>query len=192
MGSTDGDKHAGFPDLQAAKAVRDRNAMDAEPLMNLSAYLPYFRERHRFVGLVLKMQSRPAVGLVAHEAVENYDSAVLPRAHMTQKRFDIYGFVSEFEVIVSGEIAHRGNSTTADRRKKSDVVAGSDTRLPGNKFLIAGGDQRAPEAGKLGVLCHVTVKKIGKGCPFGHFFELLRPPHELPDAPEKNHFDTKF
>jgi len=192
VGSTDGDKYAGFPDFQAAKAVRDSNTMDAEPLMNLSTYLPYFRERHRFVGLVLKMQSRPAVGLVAHEAVEDYDSSVLPRTDMTRQRFDIDGFVYEFEVIVSGKIAHCGNSTATDRRKKSDVVAGSDTRLPSNKFLIAGGDQRAPEAGKLRILCHVAVKKIGKGCPFGHFFELLRPPDELPDAPEKNHFDTKF
>jgi len=141
VGSTDGDKHAGFPDLQAAKAVRDRNAMDAEPLMNLSAYLPYFRERHRFVGLVLKMQSRPAVGLVAHEAVEDYDSSVLPRAHMNQQRFDIDGFVYQFEVIVSGKIVHCGNSTAAHRRKKSDIVAGSDTRTPSNKFLIAGGHQ---------------------------------------------------
>ena len=192
MGSTDGDKHAGFPDLQAAKAVRDRNAMDAEPLMNLSAYLPYFRERHRFVGLVLKMQSRPAVGLVAHEAVEDDDGSVLPRADMTQQRVDIYGLVYKFEVIVSRKIAHCGDSTAADRRKKSDIVAGSDTRLPSNKFLIAGGDQRAPEAGKLRILCHVAVKKIGKGCPFGHFFVLLRTPDKLPDASEKNHFDTKF
>ena len=150
MGSTDGDKYAGFPDFQAAKAVRDSNTMDAEPLMNLSAYLPYFRERHRFVGLVLKMQSRPAVGLVAHEAVENYDSAVLPRAHMTQKRFDIYGFVSEFEVIVSGEIAHRGNSTTADRRKESYFVARMERHVPRRDFAVARCDLRSAKPPQLG------------------------------------------
>jgi len=44
----------------------------------------------------------------------------------------------------------------------------------------------------LRILGHVTVKKIAKGRPFGHFFELLRTPDELPDASEKNHFDTKF
>ena len=83
-------------------------------------------------------------------------------------------------------------STPADGRKKGDIVAGGNTRLPSGKLLIARGDQRVAETCQLRVFCRVSVKKVGKGCAFGQLFELFGPPDELPDAPEKNHFDAKF
>jgi len=102
MRSTDGDKHARVANLQAAKPVGHGNAVDHEAFMNLSAYLSHFRERHRFIGLVLKIQRRPAVGLVAYEAVEAYDGSVLTRADVLHQGSDINGLVHQFKTIVGG------------------------------------------------------------------------------------------
>jgi len=191
VGSTDGDKHARFTDLQAAKAMRNRNTMDAEPLVNLSAYFLHLCKRHRLISFVLKMERRPAMGLVAHETVEAYDGSVLARADLPHQKCDINGLVYQFKAIVGRRMAHGGDSSPADRGKKGDIVARSDGRLPGSKFLIARSHQRTPEACQSGVPGRVTVKQIGQGCAFGHFFKLFGTPHEFSDAPEKNHFDAK-
>ena len=107
MRSTDGDKHAGVANLQPPEPVDHGQAVDREPLMNLNAYLPHFRERHRFIGLVLQMQRRPAVGLVADEAVEAYDSSVLTRPDVLHQRPDINRPVYQFKAIVGRSMDHR-------------------------------------------------------------------------------------
>ena len=107
MRRTDGDKHAGVANLQPAEPVDHGKAVDREPLMYLNAYLPHFRERHRFIGLVLKMHRRPAVGLITDEAVEAYDGSVLIRADVLPQRLDINRPVYQFKAIVGRRVYHR-------------------------------------------------------------------------------------
>jgi hypothetical protein len=181
----DGDKHAGFSDFEAAKAVDDGHTMDAELLMEVSGDFAHFGKRHGFIGLVIEVERGAIVGLIAHEAVEGDDGAVLGGAHMTDERAWVDRLANEFEdVLVQGR-GHGLASATTDRWKESDFVARIDRRIPSHKFLVAGGYDGRAIFGKPRNARAIPGKKLLDAGSIRKVQECLGLPDDILQAPEK-------
>src|SRR5258707_10811875 len=85
MRRADRDKHAGLRNFETAEAVRNGYAVDGELGVNFGGDLMHFSEGHRFVGFVVQVQSRAAVGLIAYTPIEGDDSAVRAGANMVDR-----------------------------------------------------------------------------------------------------------
>jgi len=120
----DGDKHAGFADFEAAKAVDDGDPMNAVLLAELSRDLTHFAKGHRFVSFVVEVKRWAIMGLIAHEAIKGDYGSVLGSANVADERFRINRLADQSENIVVIERRRHGWSlAAADRRQKGDFVA---------------------------------------------------------------------
>ena len=65
------------PTMQAAETMDDGDVADAESVAGLARELVHLSQRHLFVGFVVKVEGLAAAGVVADDAVEDDDGAVL-------------------------------------------------------------------------------------------------------------------
>src|SRR5271154_918920 len=72
----DGDEYAGFANLEAAKPMDDREAMNLKFGANLRANFAHFSERHGLISFVFEIERLLPTKIVAHESVEHYKGAV--------------------------------------------------------------------------------------------------------------------
>lgn len=138
MWGANGDEHAGFADFQAAQAMNDGNAMDAILFVEFCRDFTHFGERHGFVGFVVQVKRVAVVRLIAHEAVESGDGAILGSAHVMNQGKRIDWLANEFDDVVVIERKCQVLTLTAtDRREESHFVAGMKQRVPSSKLLIS-------------------------------------------------------
>jgi len=103
MRCADGNEDAGFANLQAAEAVKNGDTMDGEFLVDGLANLFHFGEGHGLVGFVIEVNGLAAVGLVADEAIEGDNRAILIGPHLTDNGCHFDGRMEEGEEIVFRE-----------------------------------------------------------------------------------------
>ena len=149
MRGADGDKHAGFADFQAAKAVDDGYTMDAELFVKLSGDFAHLGKGHGFVGFIVEVKRAAIVGLIAHEAVEGDDGAVLRSAQVNDERAGVDRLANQLEDVIMHGRGHGFASSTTDGWKESDFVARMEHRIPSDKFLVPGGHDGGAVFGKL-------------------------------------------
>src|SRR5882762_852057 len=142
MRRADGNKDAGFPDFEAAEAMDDGDAVNGEFFVEMGGDFAHFGEGHRLVGLVVEIEGRATVRLIADKAVEGDDSAVFGRADLADKGGHVDGDAYQLADVVVGGRVHGEALAAADGRQEGDFVAGTEGRVPGSEFLIAGGDDR--------------------------------------------------
>jgi len=135
----DGDEHASFPDFEAAKAMDDGHTMDAVLFVKLGGDFAHLGKGHGLVGFIVEVKRAAIVGLIAHEAVEGDDGAVLGSANVTDERAGLDRLANELEDVVIEWRGHGFASATTDGWKESDFVARVERRIPSRKFLVAGG-----------------------------------------------------
>src|ERR1700730_7970266 len=125
------DHHARLPDLEAADAMHEGDAVDDGPAAaNGRRDLPQRGERHRRVGLVLEELDPPTPGLVAHHSREEREGArarVLHRLGERTLREGLGGDLDPVRVRRRGAAAHRWAET--------ELIAVYDKkgRAPANK-----------------------------------------------------------
>jgi len=102
MGGADGDEHAGFTYFEVAEPVKDGRTVDSVGVMEVRADLAHLGERHGFVGFIFQVQSAAAVGLVAHEAIEGNDGAILIGAHVAGRSVRVNRCTQQFAPVVGG------------------------------------------------------------------------------------------
>jgi hypothetical protein len=168
------------------------HAVDREFLMKLRTDFPHLGQRHRFVGFVLEVLRRAAMGFVADEAIEGDGSAILVRAHELQKRSTVDRRVHKLKDVFPAQCGHgcRASAST-HRRQEGNLIIGGEARIPRGEFLITGSDQRSTKASELRVARHVFLEQIGERRSFGYFCGFLGKASELPDATEEEHFQVK-
>ena len=179
MRGADGDKHAGFSDFEAAKAVDDGHPMDAELFVELRGDFSHFGQGHGFVGLVIEVERGAAVGLIADEAIEGDDGAVFGSAHMTDERAWVDGLANELEDVIVRGRGHGFASATTDRRKESDFVARIDRRIPSRKFPVAGGHDGRAIFSKLRNSLAIPGEKLLDAGSIGKVQECLGLPDDI-------------
>jgi hypothetical protein len=143
MGCADGNEHAGFTDFKAAKPVNDGYAMNAVFPVELSPDFAHFCQGHGFVSLIVKVESRAIVGLVADEPVEGHDGAVFRRTHVPGQYRHFNGLAHQLVDVFVGQCRHVDASAAAYWREESDFVTGSERRIPSGKFVVSRSDHRS-------------------------------------------------
>jgi len=193
MRGANGDKHAGFTDLEVAEAVENRHAVDGVGVMQVRADFAHLGERHGFVGFIFQIEGAASVGFIAHEAIECDDGAILIGAHVVYRNACVNRRSQQFAPVVGGCRGHRElASTSADRRKKGNVIASGKRRLPGSKLLVAGSDEGRAKAGKGWKAALVAVEQVGQRGTLGDLDGLFRDSGQLPDSPEEQHLHTQI
>src|SRR6266446_5892960 len=67
----------------------------------------------------------------------------------------------------------RSGLPAAHGRKERDFIAGMKGRVPGGEFLIAGGDERRPVFGKLGIAGGIKSEELFDGGGVGGVDRIL-------------------
>jgi hypothetical protein len=163
MWRADGDEDAGLADFESAEAMRDGDAIDCELCVNVGGDFAQLRERHRFVGFVIKVERAAAVGIVADAAVEGDDGAVGIGADVADERSGIDRMAAELDEVVGGSGGHAGvrlTLTAADGREEGYFIAGLEQSRPSGKFAIAGDGDCASMFGQFGVACDALGEEV--------------------------------
>lgn len=189
MRRTDGDKNAGFADLEAAEAVDDGDAMDWKFGVHFRSDLADFGEGHRLVGFVVEVERGAAMGFVADAAVEGDDGTVFVGADVADEGGRIDGLGNQTEHVIV-ERSHRGASASADRGKKGDFVTGMERGAPSGEFLIARRDQRSAKAGELGMTRAVMGEELLDARAFCELDGVFGAADDILEAAEKEDFDA--
>ena len=189
MRGANGDKHAGFSDFEAAKAVDDGHTMDAIVLVKLSGDFAHLGKSHGLIRLIVEVKRAAIVGLIAHEAVEGDDRAVLGRAHVTNDPAGVDRLANELKDVVEGR-GHGFASAATDGWKERDFIARINHRIPRGKFLIARGHDGRAIFGKLGKARGIPGEKLFDGGGIGKVQRFLRVPDDIFQASEKQDLDA--
>ncbi len=160
MWRANGNKYASFADFEAPEPVDHGNAMNTVFLMNLKADFAHFGEGHGLIGLVIEIESRAVVGLITHEAVEGDNGAVLWGADKADLRSHIDGFAYQLVDVIVGECHHVDVSAAAHGREKCNLVAGTEWRIPGGKFLVARRNHRRAVFCKLWITRRIESEEL--------------------------------
>jgi len=112
----DCDEYAGLANFEATEAMRYRDAIDGEFHVDFGADLAEFRQCHRFVGFIFKVERAAPVGIVANTAVKGDDSAVGIGANVADEHCGIDRIVTELDEIVGGSGGHWRGSGAFSRR----------------------------------------------------------------------------
>src|SRR5690242_1374810 len=75
----DNDRNTGLTDQHAAEPVHHGDARDGVRPGDLASDFGHHLESHRFVALVIEVQGRPALGIVADHAFKRHHGAVAAR-----------------------------------------------------------------------------------------------------------------
>ena len=150
----DHDQHAGLADLQAAEAVNDRDVAHAEAGDGLVRQLLHLLGGHLFVGFVVEMERAAAAGVVAHDAVEDDDRAVLAALESGNEFFGCDGVPSkrgvESRLCVFARVFDL-TCASRDGRQQADFVAlAQHLRGGGVLGVDADGDAAEPGGGPAG------------------------------------------
>jgi hypothetical protein len=156
----DSNENAGFADFEAAEPMDHGDAMDAVLFVELLADFAHFGDGHGFVGFVVEIESGPIVRLIADEAVEGDDSAVLGSTDVEGQRSHIDGLADQLVDVIVWKCGHVDMSATAHGREKRDLVASPERRIPSGKFLIARSNHRGAVFCKLGLARGVKCEKL--------------------------------
>ncbi len=183
------DVHAGFADLEAAKAVDYGDAMDRELIMEVRGDLLNFDKSHGLVCFVLQVESATIFGMVADEAVKDNNGAIAVAANMSCERGWVYGFVNQHSDISRGR-GHGYTSAAAYGREEGNFVAGMKSRVPRCELLITGGDQRRAVLFQFGVMAGVLGKKRFDIGLDRKVYGLLGTPEDFFQAAEKQDLDA--
>jgi hypothetical protein len=181
----DSNEDAGFGDFEAAEAVHHGHAMDAVFFVELSADFAHFGEGHGFVSFVVEVKSGAVVGLVADEAVESDDGAVLGSADVAGQRGHVDRLADQLIDVIVRERSHGDALAAAHGREKGDFVAGTERRIPGGEFLIARSDHRGAVFHELGMARRVESEKLLDRGGVGELSGVLGVAGELLEAAEK-------
>ena len=108
MSCADGNKNAGFADLQTPQSVNNGQTMDREFFMERLADFSHLHERHRFIGLVIKVQGPPAMGFVPNKTIEGDNCPILVGTDFADNRHHVNGGAEQFEAVVLCRGSHCG------------------------------------------------------------------------------------
>ena len=191
MGRADGDEHAGFADFETAEAMDDSDAVNGEFFVQQGGDFSHFGKRHRFVSLVVEIKSGAIVGLIADEAIKRDDSAVFGSADVSGEGRHVDGIADQLaDVIVRGR-GHGGvRLAAAHGRKEGDFVSGMKRRVPGRKFLVAGGDERRPVLCKLGIADGIESEELLDGGGVSGVDRIFGAADEVLKAAEEEDFEA--
>ena len=78
----------------------------------------------------------------------------------------------------------------AHGREEGDFVAGTEGRVPGGEFLIAGGDERRAVFGELGIAGGIKSEELFDGGGVGEVNRILGAADEVLEAAEEEDFET--
>jgi hypothetical protein len=88
-------QHAGLADLKPPQPVNQRHLPHVEFIQSLLRKFLHLFERHLFVGFVVKMQSLPPTRIVANNAVEDDDRAILAAFGLCNELFGLDALLCE-------------------------------------------------------------------------------------------------
>jgi len=180
-----GNKYASFADFEAPEPVDYGNAMNAVFLMNLKADFAHFGEGHGLIGLVIEIESRAVVGLITHEAVEGDNGAVLWATDKPDLRSHIDGFAHQLVDVIVGECHHVDVSAAAHGREKCNLVAGTEWRIPGGKFLVARRNHRRAVFCELWITRRIESEELLDRRRIGELGGILSMAGDVLEAAEK-------
>ena len=186
----DGDKHAGFADCEAAKAVDDGHTVDAVLFVKLSSDFAHLGEGHGLVRFIIEVKRAAIMRLIADEAVEGDDGAVLRRAQVNDERAGVDRLANQLEDVIMNGRGHGFASATTDGWKESDFVARIDHRIPSRKFLVARGHDGRAIFGKLRKVAGIPGEKLLDGGGIGKVQRFLGVPDDIFQASEKQDLDA--
>ena len=88
MRRSDDNHHTGLSDLQMSESVDYPNLVDRELPGELVANFAHLLKRHRLIGFVLQISSRPAPGMISYDSFKDYyraDFFPLQLAHQRKR-----------------------------------------------------------------------------------------------------------
>src|SRR5205823_1085715 len=118
------------------------DAMDAVFFVNLKADFTHFGKSHGFVGFVIEVQGGAVVRLITDETIKSDNGAVFRGPDDAGQRNRVDGFSHQLKDVIVGQCRHGDASAAAHRRKKRNLVAGTEGSVPGGEFLVARSDYR--------------------------------------------------
>jgi hypothetical protein len=154
MGRGDDDCDAGLADQHAPETVDHRDVGDLVLRGDLAADSGQHLERHGFVALVVEAEGRAAPGVVADDALEDYDRSVAPGLHARGEGANVDSVPGQGKVVAALDDVDRvGTGAAAYRREEGDLVAfGQRCRKRGKLLISRDYDARRelPDAGMKG------------------------------------------
>src|SRR2546429_2276893 len=117
----------------------DGHTMDAVLFVKLGGDFAHLGKGHGLVGFIVEVKRAAIVGLIAHEAVEGDDGAVLGSANVTDERAGLDRLANELEDVVIEWRGLRFASATTDGWQENEFLPRAERRIPNRQLPVAGG-----------------------------------------------------
>src|SRR5207244_8006608 len=158
----------------------------------LSTHFPYttlfrshFGKSHGFVGFVIEVQGGAVVRLITDETIKSDNGAVFRGPDDAGQRNRVDGFSHQLKDVIVGQCRHGDASAAAHRRKKRNLVAGTEGSVPGGEFLVARSDYRRTVLCELRIARRVKSEELLDRGGIGELGGILGVAGEVLEAPEK-------
>jgi hypothetical protein len=130
MGRGDDNHNTRFTDREPPQTMHDRHFADRVLRSQLTAQLFHEAQRHGFIAFVFKKFGRASLGVISNDALECGHRSVRRTLHQTHQSARVNRIACE---------RYKRAATAANRRQKSDLIAGLDPRLEGRELVIPRG-----------------------------------------------------
>src|SRR5665213_2104915 len=151
-----------------AKAMNKGHMPHCEFRKGLLGQLVHLLQRHLFIGFVIEVERAAAARVVAHDTVEDYDSAVLSAPRCCCQFFSRNNLASQGDYDWRGLIMGDGISSAGDGWQQADFVAVAE-QVGGGGVLRVHADGNAAQR-RSGVLQLTdTVEQVADGGAFRQF-----------------------